>query len=438
MQGAHTKKYLIAVVGFFAVILMLTVLSRSLASFAVVEVKTATPSRQTISERLHATGTAQQRQEIAIGTESEQIIESIYVDTGDYVAAQEPLFKVRLDELAQKITQLEEDRHLVQLRIGLLSKQIEEAKAAALNPPSPPNPPNSPNPPDTIPSEDSNRGQDPPPDQSAPTEEGDEPNLQAMQAGAAAVNLPNNAMNGGSNNVQSPQPGPGVPTADTDELGFQLSSATIERNRLDRTLAGLYALREAGGIVRAPASGTISEVLARVGDMTMQGAVVRITDGSAGMKLVFSVSSEAAVHFGSNVAFAVINGATKETIEGVELASIAQNPLSPTLMDITLHLPEKSAALGATLEVSMTISSETYDTCIPLSALHQSSGAQYYVFVLDEERTVLGTELVARMVHVNVAATDNRWAAVDGLGGGQKVIVESAKMLADTDRVLVN
>ena len=59
------------------------------------------------------------------------------------------------------------------------------------------------------------------------------------------------------------------------------------------------------------------------------------------------------------------------------------------------------------------------------------------MFVVEEEQSELGTEQVARMAYVTVKAQDSRWAAVEGLGRDQQVVVESAKTLMDKDRVLV-
>jgi len=285
-----------------------------------------------------------------------------------------------MDDLREVITQLEEDRYLLQLRIDLLNRQIGEAWSAFKKA--------------------SNKDKKEASEQGAP-----------VDASTLSITI--------------------------DELNLQLSSSLIERDRLDRRLEGLYVLRKAKGMVKAPVGGTISEVLLRVGDITMPGAIIRITDSSAGSKLVFSVRNEEVKHFGPNAQVSVFNRAANEDIEGAEIASITQNPVSPTQMDITLHLPKDSAPLGATLEVSLTILSETYYSCVPLTALHQGVGGQAFVYVLDEEQTALGTEQIARRVNVTVLASDNRYAAVEGIGGQQLVIVGSAKVLADKDRVLV-
>lgn len=377
MTGSNKKKLVIAIVGFIVVMLMLTILSRVVASFAVVEVETTTVSRNTVSKVIEASAVAQMRQEVAVRTEQEQTIETIYVTTGDTVKQGEALFKVRADDLSDNILKLEEDRRLAQLRIGSLYSQINEARNAAV--------------------------------------------------------VEQNA----SDQAQNPSNQTSAASSSIDELNYQLSSAIIERDRLDRGLGDLYALRDAGGVVHAPIGGTISEVMSRVGDVTTQGAVMLIADKSAGSKLVFSVSSKEAAQIHSDTIIRVTNKSANEDVEGIELAGIVQNSLSSTLSDITLHVPAESVPVGTMLDIKITISSVTHDSCLPLSALHQTSGGAY-VFVVEEEQSALGTEQVARIAYVTVLAQDGRWAAVEGLGKEQLVIVKSAKMLTDKDRVLVS
>lgn len=376
MTGQNKRKIVIAVVGFIVGMLMLSILSRVVASFAVVEVKVATASRNTISEVIKASATTQTRQEVAVSTEAEQTIETFYVTSGDTVASGDMLFKIRTDDLDASIVKLEEDRCLRQQHIELLYKQIEAARVASL-----------------------------------------------------AVGQ---TISGQTSSSQSPSGSTVI-----DELNYQVSSEVLECDRLDRELSKLYPLRAAEGVICSPVAGTVTEVLSRAGDTTSQNAALLIADASAGTKLVFSVARTKAANITADTVFGVTTVGSKEPVVGIELAGVTQNPLSSEMMDVTLHVPADGAAIGATLSVEITVSSLTYDMCIPLIALHESSSGAY-VFVMGEQQTALGAEQVARSVNVTVVGRDSNWAAVEGIGREQLVIVESAKMLTDTDRVLVS
>ncbi len=75
-----------------------------------------------------------------------------------------------------------------------------------------------------------------------------------------------------------------------------------------------------------------------------------------------------------------------------------------------------------------------YSSCVPLGALHQAEPGKYFVYVLDEKKSILGDEQVARQVDVEVQYKGNRYAALEGFGNG-KVIVSSTKELRNGGRV---
>lgn len=76
-----------------------------------------------------------------------------------------------------------------------------------------------------------------------------------------------------------------------------------------------------------------------------------------------------------------------------------------------------------------------YSGCIPLEALHQEEGNQYYVYTTDEKKTILGTEVIARRVDVTVEYKGDRYAAVKGLSVNQNIILSSSKQISDGGRI---
>lgn len=129
---ASKKRLTVVVVGFLVVMLSFTVLSRAIASFSVVSVETATVASKRIEKVIEASATTQALQEVAVSTESELIVEALYVTAGDVVESGEALFKVRKDELSETIIRCEEDQWLAQLRISQLSSLIENARVSSM------------------------------------------------------------------------------------------------------------------------------------------------------------------------------------------------------------------------------------------------------------------------------------------------------------------
>ena len=74
---------------------------------------------------------------------------------------------------------------------------------------------------------------------------------------------------------------------------------------------------------------------------------------------------------------------------------------------------------------------------MPLAALRQGDGDNYYILVVTEKETVLGEELIAKKVDVKVEKRDSEYAAIsDGIiGRNEKIITDSNKIVEDGDRV---
>lgn len=95
--------------------------------------------------------------------------------------------------------------------------------------------------------------------------------------------------------------------------------------------------------------------------------------------------------------------------------------------------------IGAEQDWKIRKQSEQYSCCIPLEALRQGSANEYYVLVLAETKTILGVQLEAKKVSVNLIARDDDNAAVDGeLTEDDKLITGSTKELQDGDLVVEN
>ncbi|MDR0499845.1 MAG: hypothetical protein LBG97_01170 [Coriobacteriales bacterium] len=499
------RNLIFAAVGFVLVILLFTVLSRAAASFSLVEVRAQTPATKTITNRINASTTTQQRQEIAIATESEQLIAAIYVAINDKVDVGSRLFKVNPDKLNDSIKQIEEDKYLAQLRLNLLYGQIKQAQESILRATFVPsatsnitiltnninnvdkktavkitsdklaniqtttNMLTNSNTSDIIAlirplttSETPDIGE-----LASPAEQAD-----TTEPPTSTDNDPNNNTNGDPNNNSNqnqtptnpdpttpaptnPEPTTPAPTTPApitedpsasatttamtiEELQLQVQTTTIEIDRYNRKLDGLYYLRENDCIVTAPTTGVVTAINARVGDMTMQTAIILMADTASGCVAVFSVPEDYKKHFTDDVKVSIKNEFTDTTTDGIGVASVIKSTNNPNMLDVTIYLQSDIAAIGHFVTMDLVLSSKTYRECVPLSAIHQSSAGSDYVYVIDEEQSALGIEKIVRPVNVTVIASDSSYAAIDGsLGASQAVVVSSERLLMNKDKVMV-
>ena len=101
------------------------------------------------------------------------------------------------------------------------------------------------------------------------------------------------------------------------------------------------------------------------------------------------------------------------------------------MLDVTINLPTDLMEMGTTAEMEVMKKSETYKSCIPLSALHYDN-KQAYVLVVEERETVLGTELASTVEDKN----DQYAALQEGvLTSDQKVISSSDKTVEPGGRI---
>lgn len=226
-----------------------------------------------------------------------------------------------------------------------------------------------------------------------------------------------------------------VPEAkDTSVEQAELTKASVEKQ-----LSALKELQSAGGKVVSPMDGVVSAVNIQVGGMTSGTADILIADTSAEMmlKVQFSEENKEHVIVGANVKLIsdVLMETEKNAVGKLKITAIQQNTETGAGVEASIRIPPNTLPIGTSVGVQIETSKKMYSGCIPLEALHQEEGNQYYVYTTDEKKTILGTEVIARRVDVTVEYKGDRYAAVKGLSVDQNIIVSSSKQISDGGRI---
>lgn len=220
----------------------------------------------------------------------------------------------------------------------------------------------------------------------------------------------------------------------TDSTG-EIDAITREQEEL--TLQKLETLLEAEGKVTAPIDATVTKINLMTGEKTPDGTAMLLSDTAAGNKLVVQVdeSQETYIAKGDDATIKA-NNKKADTLEELTVDSVRINEENADLLDVTVQLPENSLEAGTSATLESTRISETYDCCIPIQALYEESG-KYYVYVLSESSTVLGTELTATRLEVTVLDKNETSAALQpgSLSSDQQVIVSADKAISAGSRV---
>ena len=210
-----------------------------------------------------------------------------------------------------------------------------------------------------------------------------------------------------------------------------------ERSDKEKSRAALQEILDNGGRLLAPAPGTVVRTLER-GDKTKEGEdAVILSSADRGFVFEGKLDKDSARRFSAGDKGELhykLDGSTQKA--DVEIHSISTPDESDQVL-VTAVLPEGGYTSGMPAQLFLSRKSETYQNCLPLTALRSDSGGDH-VFVLRRQSSVLGTEWVIARVDITVKERDSQMMYVDGaLTYSDQVVISSNKIISGGDRVRI-
>ena len=210
-----------------------------------------------------------------------------------------------------------------------------------------------------------------------------------------------------------------------------------ERSDKEKSRAALQEILDHGGCLLAPAPGTVVRTLER-GDKTKEGEdAVILSSADRGFVFEGKLDKDSARRFSAGDKGELhykLDGSTQKA--DVEIHSISTPDESDQVL-VTAVLPEGGYTSGMPAQLFLSRKSETYQNCLPLTALRSDSGGDH-VFVLRRQSSVLGTEWVIARVDITVKERDSQMMYVDGaLTYSDQVVISSNKIISEGDRVRI-
>lgn len=210
-----------------------------------------------------------------------------------------------------------------------------------------------------------------------------------------------------------------------------------ERSDKEKSRAALQEILDNGGRLLAPAPGTVVRTLER-GDKTKEGEdAVILSSADRGFVFKGKLDKDSARRFSAGDKGELhykLDGSTQKA--DVEIHSISTPDESDQVL-VTAVLPEGDYTSGMPAQLFLSRKSETYQNCLPLTALRSDSGGDH-VFVLRRQSSVLGTEWVIARVDITVKERDSQMMYVDGaLTYSDQVVISSNKIISEGDRVRI-
>ena len=222
--------------------------------------------------------------------------------------------------------------------------------------------------------------------------------------------------------------------SDASDSTLAVGEITVEQMELQ--LEKLERLLEADGRICAPSDGLITEIAVNIGERTADTPAVRMADLTKGYRFTAELTKEQETYIGAGDEV-TLTDSRRNQLEQLTVESVAADGENEGVYEISVPLPDDTLELGAAAMLDYSSPSQTYAICVPLAALHLDERNQPYVLTYDEQDSVLGKELRARKVSVNILDQNESYAALaDGsISSQDEVIVSADKAVDDGSRI---
>ena len=222
--------------------------------------------------------------------------------------------------------------------------------------------------------------------------------------------------------------------SDASDSTLAVGEITVEQMELQ--LEKLERLLEADGRICAPSDGLITEIAVNIGERTADTPAVRMADLTKGYRFTAELTKEQETYIGAGDEV-TLTDSRRNHLEQLAVESVTADGENDGIYEISVPLPDDTLELGAAAVLDYSSPSQTYAICVPLAALHLDERNQPYVLTYDEQDSVLGRELRARKVSVNILDQNESYAALaDGsISSQDEVIVSADKAVDDGSRI---
>lgn len=195
-----------------------------------------------------------------------------------------------------------------------------------------------------------------------------------------------------------------------------------------------YAVQN-GGVVRATFAGTLVKCDLAVGKASVGGST-GLEIAPEGVAFMLSVTPKEAERIAVGDAVTLYDDGQEEE-QCLTVAAVQPPDAEDRVRVVCAGDGGRERLTGAVQDWRIEKQSARYHTCIPLAALRQSGPEEYYVLLLSEKETILGTQLVAQKQAVSLLARDSRRAAIEGGVSEQDTLITAcSKELRDGDYVV--
>ena len=211
---------------------------------------------------------------------------------------------------------------------------------------------------------------------------------------------------------------------------------TLEMNQMEiayrnEILQKYVQLQKADGQVFSEDNGIVTKIKISSGERVPDGASVVLADLDESFKFRTTLTREEKKYVDINDTVSLKLGNSGRTVEG-QVAYLAESESTPGSYDAIVYLPPGEGAVGQSGTMTASSQSQSYPLTIPAKAVYTDNGISY-VFVLRKQQGILGEELAASRVNVNVLDKNTKFASIEEgtIDADTEIIVDTTKALEE-------
>lgn len=211
---------------------------------------------------------------------------------------------------------------------------------------------------------------------------------------------------------------------------------TLEMNQMEiayrnEILQKYVQLKKADGQVFSEDNGIVTKIKISSGERVPDGASVVLADLDESFKFRTTLTREEKKYVDINDTVSLKLGNSGRTVEG-QVAYLAESESTPGSYDAIVYLPPGEGAVGQSGTMMASSQSQSYPLTITAKAVYTDNGISY-VFVLRKQQGILGEELAASRVNVNVLDKNNKFASIEEgtIDADTEIIVDTTKALEE-------
>ncbi|MBD5472491.1 MAG: HlyD family efflux transporter periplasmic adaptor subunit [Lachnospiraceae bacterium] len=431
MNNQRIKRITICFAVFLILMLVCTVISKSVYAYQLPMVSTLSPEEKYVEHTVEAEGIVIAGGERAVTYFPNLRIDSVMVHVGDRVEEGDVLLQIDLTELEESMAQKREEIAKVDLQINTIlenqaleqqKKDLELARAredydatARLE--------------DTYVGramEDYVQAEE-----DLEEDPGDDTLRDALQSAAYgeadARSKRDEAVKQAGRKVED--------ILMPDQASSDLDIAKMEKKALSSQLGEYQQIIDTQGVLTAPFGGVITDVFVSVGGRVPDTAVVLISDESLPCQLKVFLDKEQKKYVGLGDSVSIKLEGKSSKLDGT-IDYLSESKSIPGSYEALINLPEATGIPGLSGTITRSDSGEKYRLCIPPSVIYQKNDT-FFVYVLKEREGILGQEYYIDEAVVKIIDQNENWVAIDDgiLSKDSKIISSSTKEIKKGDVV---